>query len=658
MRIMRHNLGVNHFMYNIARVSILILVCAASAFLSRASSLLPTTTDRHIQLSAAIFRGTVLSAQSYEDPADGQIYTRTVVRVDEVFKGKLPPLVKLVHRGGTVGDKGEMDGFAPQFKVGEERLLLVSRSADGTLYATRGSASAFRLPSDSITPAVAESPDFAAGQSLLKELRNRTVSGPIPGGDVTDQSADSQEITIQAHPGGPSPMDIPSSAATNLLVGSDGIPARFVLPDRGEPIPYLIDADYLPAGMTQNQAVTAVQTALAAWTNVTSLRYSFAGIQSFGMAAPNIGSSDGVLRIQLHDHYNYIGGGGGGGDTLGQGGHGWTILNLSPGWTTGGNVIGSDFHKVIRGYVVLQNTNTVMQNLSTFTEVLAHEIGHTIGLAHSSLNPSEANSILKQAIMYFEVHADGRGSTLNSFDINVSRQVHPPTNTPPYCYDRVIDVVSTPSPISVPGVNTVQVRGYDLQDSALTLDTTDATANNGTFSVVNTDLTFIPDGYYGQSPRLDPAGTGYNDVIYARYSDGLNSSPYARIRVISFDPDGYSEGIPDSWRTTYFGSSDPSAGPNRHADDDFDGDGFSNLQEFLLGSDPTGKPSNLRITFFGTTNVQWQAKGYEVYELYGSTNLVAWTRVINPIVPTNSVGPATGFTNGGPRQFFRIQKVP
>ena len=306
-------------MYKIARVGILILGCSVFASLSRASSLLPTTTDRHIQLSAAIFRGTVLSAQSYEDPADGQIYTRTVIRVDEVFKGKLPPFVKLVHRGGTVGGKGEMDGFAPQFKVGEERLLLVSRSADGTLYATRGSASAFRLPSDPITPAVAESPDFAAGQSLLKELRNRTVSGPIPGGDVTDQAADSQALTTQARPGGPSPMDIPSSTATNLLAGSDGIPARFVLPDRGEPIPYLIDADYLPAGMTQTQAVTAVQAALAAWTNVTSLRYRFAGIQSFGMAAPNITASDGILRIQLHDHYNYIGGGALAGTRWGRG---------------------------------------------------------------------------------------------------------------------------------------------------------------------------------------------------------------------------------------------------------------------------------------------------------------------------------------------------
>jgi hypothetical protein len=209
-----------------------------------------------------------------------------------------------------------------------------------------------------------------------------------------------------------------------------------------------------------------------------------------------------------------------------------------------------------------------------------------------------------------------------------------------------------------------------LQTTNLAFATNDATASNGKFSAVSSNLTYVPNAFYGDSGRLDPAGNSSYDRIYARYSDGTNASPFATIRVISFNSDSYSEGIPDAWRTAYFGSANPAAGPKRHATNDFDGDRFSNLQEFLLGSNPTNTASNLRITFFATTNIQWQAKGYEVYELEASTNLTRWTRAMNPIVPTNStpgidlfnltnaLGSATSFPNGGPKQFFRIQKVP
>ena len=201
-------------------------------------------------------------------------------------------------------------------------------------------------------------------------------------------------------------------------------------------------------------------------------------------------------------------------------------------------------------------------------------------------------------------------------------------------------------------------NGQQYRPARRKIATTDATTTYGVFSTVNSNVTYVPSGYYSESSRADPAGNSAYDRTYARYSDGVNASPYARIRVISLNPDHYSEGIPDAWRTIYFGSSDPNAGPNRHANDDFDTDGISNVQEYLLGSDPTDRNSNLRITSIGTTNIQWQAKGYEVYELYSSTNLAVWNRAVNPIVPTNSAGTATGFTNGGANQVFRVQKVP
>jgi hypothetical protein len=639
-----------------ARQATLMLFGFAIPISTLASSGLPAPADADIQAAAAIFRGTILETQSYQDPVDGHIYTKTIARVDELFKGKAPPQLLLIQRGGMLPDRGELDGTAPSFKVGEQRLLLVSRRPDGTLHALRGNRSALRLPDSADAPIDSQ---LVAGQALLTQLRAQTAGTLLPGSDLTDQTASSKSFLSEGAVAYSPPLPAPGSTATNLLVGSDGLPARFLLPDRGDPIPYLIDADYLPAGLTLTQAVTAVQTALAAWTNVTSLRYRFAGVQSFGMAAPNVSASDGVLRIQLHDHYNYLGGSSSSGDVLGDGGHAWAINTLSAGWTLGGNVAGNDCHKVVRGFIVLQHANAVMSTLSTFTEVLCHEIGHTIGLGHSSENATESNPILKQAVMYYLVHADGRGASLNSFDTNTVQQLHPRTNTPPYCYDRMLDVVtSSVRPINVPGVNVVQVRGYDLQNNNLTLATTGATANNGTFSVSGSNITYVPNAAFSDSGRFDPAAGSSYDLLYARYSDGLNASPYALVRVLSYNKDSYNEGIPDAWRLSYFGNANPSSGLKHHAADDADGDGYSNLQEYLFGSNPTNKPSNLTITTFAPTTLQWQAKGYEVYELLGSTNLVTWTRAASPLVPTTTVGSATLFTNGGPRQFFRIQKVP
>ena len=50
--------------------------------------------------------------------------------------------------------------------------------------------------------------------------------------------------------------------------------------------------------------------------------------------------------------------------------------------------------------------------------------------------------------------------------------------------------------------------------------------------------------------------------------------------------DSEGKGIPDKWRLKYFNHPDARAEDHSRAEDDADGDGFSNLQEYLAGTDP------------------------------------------------------------------------
>ena len=89
------------FMNRIPSAALILVLCLATNFTSRASSLLPITTAQHIAIADAIFRGEVLSLQSQRSDVDGHIFTVAAVRVDEVFEGTLPPVVNLVHAGGA-----------------------------------------------------------------------------------------------------------------------------------------------------------------------------------------------------------------------------------------------------------------------------------------------------------------------------------------------------------------------------------------------------------------------------------------------------------------------------------------------------------------------------------------------------------------------------
>ena len=161
-----------------------------------------------------------------------------------------------------------------------------------------------------------------------------------------------------------------------------------------------------------------------------------------------------------------------------------------------------------------------------------------------------------------------------------------------------------------------------------------------------------------------PELAGYSNVIYQVFASGsgvpqVTTNNYLIVRGLSpsttnryrlsyllsngqvsplseagtgstWGPDNNYDGLPDDWQARYWGP-DPTKWPAPGADSD--GDGASNLAEFLAGTDPTD-PSSVLRTRVGATRegllVSWNSVPGYIYQLQSSPNLRQWTTTGSP----------------------------
>ena len=102
------------------------------------------------------------------------------------------------------------------------------------------------------------------------------------------------------------------------------------------------------------------------------------------------------------------------------------------------------------------------------------------------------------------------------------------------------------------------------------------------------------------------------------------------------------DGLPNDWEQQYFGGI-----TNAVADVDSDGDGFSNLQEYISGFNPTSSASFFNLNLIDPPApgdgfvVGWSAVTGRIYSVYHATNLLSGFQSL----ATNIVWPQAAYTD-------------
>ena len=180
----------------------------------------------------------------------------------------------------------------------------------------------------------------------------------------------------------------------------------------------------------------------------------------------------------------------------------------------------------------------------------------------------------------------------------------------------------------------------------------------GKFSNSGSIISYAIDGYYNDS-TVDNINSDYYDKLEARFSDGVHLSPFFSVRIVGVRGDSAPfaapDGIPDSWMTTYFGSA---GGSNASSDED--GDGFDNLSEYQLGTNPADANSQFKIIQYTNQSLKWTSQPFTLYQVEASTNLLNW-QTIETLSQTNSkatLSTQLPVSQADESIFYRVKRVP
>jgi Matrixin/Thrombospondin type 3 repeat len=396
----------------------------------RATTFVAMSDDDLARSSAVIALGHVQSI-STEAASMDRIETQIGIAVEEQLKGAPTRAITMVVPGGVAGGTRRVVFGAPYFYLGERVLVFLRERADGLLAPNALAMGKYTVVRSTGGEEVARRQ--LGGSSIAVLAYDKTTAelaeGPAADERPLETFLDTLRHIVAAQPPSPSHGGgAPLAASAPNVRSSDaftflGPPlARWVEPDEPTAVSYLV----VPTGdatLGAAPSIAAVRDAMAAWSNAgSSLRLVNGGP---GVAAP-FQTCDGVSTIQFNDPFGEIGAPSNCGGVLAIGGFCTTASSTS-------TLNDTLFLRITEGDLTINDGfgDCRYWNQANLAEVITHELGHTIGLGHSSENSREPNAVFKSATMFYLAHFDGRGAALRSDDIAGVRALYPAATPPP-----------------------------------------------------------------------------------------------------------------------------------------------------------------------------------------------------------------------------------